>query len=171
MANPALHVSYRHLQHSKQWMLTLYAQASNTFITSHTYQKWSGDVIPGISCRYCSVNNLQDRVEYGLIKTLLISSASYLNLRSRSFVWGAKWWRDWILGPCDSVPPIGDVEGGWYGSDYEYWAWQTFTLNENKLHCFVSPLAELNKQKRILHSTARTPCDTVHWLLSVCFII
>jgi len=38
---------------------------------------------------------------------------------------GHKWWRDWILGrcdswilsPCDSVPPpIGGMECGWYGS-------------------------------------------------------
>jgi len=35
--------------------------------------------------------------------TSLISSASYFNLVGRTFLWGAKWWRDWILGPCDSV--------------------------------------------------------------------
>jgi len=30
---------------------------------------------------------------------------------------GAKWLRDWILGPCDSVPPLlGGMECGWYGS-------------------------------------------------------
>jgi len=69
-------------------MLTLYAQASNTLITSQMYQKWSGDVVPGISCRYCSVYKLQDRIEYGLIKISLISSASYFNFGSRSFVRG-----------------------------------------------------------------------------------
>jgi len=32
---------------AKQWMVPLFAQASNTFITSQMYQKWSGNVIPG----------------------------------------------------------------------------------------------------------------------------
>jgi len=47
----------------------LYAQASNTFITPQTYQKWLGDVILRNSDRYCSVYKLQDKKEYGLIKT------------------------------------------------------------------------------------------------------
>jgi len=32
-------------------MLTLYAQASYTFITLQTYRKWSSDVIPGSGAR------------------------------------------------------------------------------------------------------------------------
>jgi len=50
--------------------------------------------------------------------TPLISSASYFNLEGQSFFWGAKWWRDWISVPCDSVPPIGGMECGWYGTDF-----------------------------------------------------
>jgi len=46
----------------------LYAQASNTFITSQTYQKLLGDVILRNSGRYCSVYKLQDKTEYRLIK-------------------------------------------------------------------------------------------------------
>jgi len=47
-------------------MVTLYAEASNTFFISQAYQKLSGDVILGNSCRYCSVYKLQDKTEYGL---------------------------------------------------------------------------------------------------------
>jgi len=103
-------------------MLTLYAQASNTCITSQTYHKWSGDVILGYSGRYCSVYNY--RIEHGLIKTSQISSVSYFNLVSWSFVWGPKptkdppWRRVWISDPCDSVPHNWGVEGGWYGSGW-----------------------------------------------------
>jgi len=33
------------------------------------------------------------------------------------FLWGAKCWREWILGPCGSVDPqVGCMECGWYGS-------------------------------------------------------
>ena len=67
-------------------MVTLYAQASNTFITSQTYQKWSGDVILCNSGRYCSVYKLQNKTEYGLIKTKVISSG----VASPKIWWGAK---------------------------------------------------------------------------------
>jgi len=43
-------------------MLTLYAQASNTCITSQTYHKWSGAVILGNSGRCCSDYKLQNRI-------------------------------------------------------------------------------------------------------------
>jgi len=57
------------------------------------------------------------RIEYELIETSLISSASYCNFGGWSFVWGDKWWRDWILDPCDGVTPqLGGIEYGWYGS-------------------------------------------------------
>jgi len=62
-------------------MATLNAQASNMFITSQAYQKWSGYVILGDSCRCYPVYKLQDKTEYILIKTALISSVSHLNLR------------------------------------------------------------------------------------------
>jgi len=95
----------------------LYAQASNTFITSQTYQTWSGDIILGNSAGVAlSINN---RTEYGLTKTSLISSVSYLNLEGWNLVWGAKlenvllWRRVRILGPCDSVPPPIEWYGGW----------------------------------------------------------
>jgi len=40
--------------------------------------------------------------------TSLICSASYFNFGDRSFRWGAKWRRDWILGPLwQRDPPIG----------------------------------------------------------------
>ena len=111
------HVGKRHLQHSKQWMLTLYAQASNTFNTSKTYQKLSGDVILGISCRYCSVYKLQDRMEYGLIETSLISSASYLSFGwGRNFVWGLSGDGTEFRAPVRACSPIGVMESGWYGS-------------------------------------------------------
>jgi len=42
---------------------------------------------------------------FKVLPASLISSASYYSLRGRSFRWGAKWWLDWILGPCDSVGP------------------------------------------------------------------
>ena len=60
-------------------MVTLYAQASNTFIISQTYQKWSDDIIVGNSGRLSSVYKLQDKTEYGLIKATLISSVSHFN--------------------------------------------------------------------------------------------
>jgi len=41
--------------------------------------------------------------------TSLISSASYFNLGDRTFLWGAKWWRNLILGPLwQRGPPIGE---------------------------------------------------------------
>jgi len=40
----------------------LYAEASNTFITSQTYQKLSGNVFLGNSGRYCPVYKLQKRI-------------------------------------------------------------------------------------------------------------
>jgi len=61
-------------------MRTHYAQASNTFITSQTHQNLSGDVILGNSGSNCSVYKLQYQIEYGLIKTPLISSVSHFNL-------------------------------------------------------------------------------------------
>ena len=74
------HTGYLNVQHSKQWMVTLYAQASNTLITSQAYQKWSGGVILGNNRRYCSVYELQDKTEYRLKKATLISSLSHFNL-------------------------------------------------------------------------------------------
>jgi len=44
------------------------------------HRHWSGDVVPSNSGRFCSVYKLQDRKGYGLTKTSLISSFSYLNL-------------------------------------------------------------------------------------------
>jgi len=63
-------------------MLTLYDQASNVFITSQTYQKLSGDVILGNngSAAGTALSKLQDKTEYRLIKTALISSASHFDL-------------------------------------------------------------------------------------------
>jgi len=49
-------------------MLALYAQASNTFITSQTYQKRSGDVILVYNDRYCSVYKLQDRTRIDMLQ-------------------------------------------------------------------------------------------------------
>ena len=46
------------------------------FITLQMYQKWSGDIILGNSGRYCFVYELQDRTEYGLMKTSQIFSVS-----------------------------------------------------------------------------------------------
>jgi len=94
-------------------MLTLYAQAPNTSITSQTYHKSSSYVILGNSCfRYCFVYKLHDRIEYGLIKTSLISGVSYFNLGGWSFIWGAKLTKaPRIDGTefrllCDSVVPL-----------------------------------------------------------------
>jgi len=63
-------------------MVTLYDQASNVFITSQTYQKLSGDVILGNngSAAGTALSKLQDKTEYRLIKTALISSASHFDL-------------------------------------------------------------------------------------------
>ena len=70
VGNPwASRVGYLYVQRSKQWMVTLYAPASNAFITSQTYQRWSDDIILRNSGRYCSVHKLQDKTQYGLIKT------------------------------------------------------------------------------------------------------
>jgi len=43
--------------------------------------------------------------------TSLLFLASYCNLGVRSILWGAKWWRDWILDSCDSVGPSNWVYG------------------------------------------------------------
>jgi len=63
-------------------MLTLYAQASSMLITSQTHQKLSGDVIQDNSgsAAGTALSKLQDKTEYRLIKTTLISIASHLNL-------------------------------------------------------------------------------------------
>jgi len=74
-------------------MATLYAQASNMFITSQEYQKWSGYVIPGNSCRCCSVYNLQIKTEHGLIKSTLISSVSNFSLRVEILLGEISPWR------------------------------------------------------------------------------
>jgi len=39
----------------------LYAQVTNTFVTSQMYEKLSGDVILGNSGWYCSVYKLQEK--------------------------------------------------------------------------------------------------------------
>jgi len=44
------------------------------------YQKESGDVVLGNRGIYCSVYKLQDKTEYRLIKTTVISSVSHFNL-------------------------------------------------------------------------------------------
>ena len=77
--NITRHIGWLHAQHSKQWIVPLYAQVSNSFIISLTYQKWSGDVILDNSGRYCSAYKWQDKTEHQLIKTTLISSVSHLN--------------------------------------------------------------------------------------------
>jgi len=59
------------------------------FITSQTYQKYSGVVILGNSGRYCSDYKLQDKTEWGLIRTSLISSVSHFHLVLK-FCLGAK---------------------------------------------------------------------------------
>ena len=68
----------------------LYAQASNTFITPQTYQKWSGDLILGNTSRYYCVYKLQDKTEDGFIKTALISSVSHFNLGVETLFVGLK---------------------------------------------------------------------------------
>ena len=77
---------------------------------------WSGDVNLSNSGRYCSVYKLQDRKGYGLTKTSLISSVTYLHLGGWNFVWGVKLW---ILRPV--WPPVGGMEGSWLGSGSWYW--------------------------------------------------
>jgi len=85
-------------------MVTRCAQASNTCIIAQTY-KSLGDIILGKSFRYCSVYKLQDRIQYRLIKTSLISSVSYFNLGVVKLYMGAKLIRapprrrDWISVP------------------------------------------------------------------------
>ena len=70
----------------------------------HRY--WPGDVVPSHSGRCCSVYKLQDRKGYGLTKTSLISSFSYLNLGSLILFGGFS--SDlWVL--CNSVAPQLDV--------------------------------------------------------------
>jgi len=61
-------------------MVTLYAQASDTFINSQTYQKWSGDFILGNRGTYRSVYKIQNKTEYEMIKITLIFSVSHFNL-------------------------------------------------------------------------------------------
>jgi len=60
-----------------------------TFITSRTYQKWSGDVILCDSGKYCSGHKLQDITKYGLIKIHWFL-AFYITFVGLSFVWEAK---------------------------------------------------------------------------------
>ena len=59
-----------------------FAKASNYFITSKMYQKWSGDVILGYSGRHCSVYEWQSKIEHELIKTTLISSVLHFRRHS-----------------------------------------------------------------------------------------
>jgi len=81
-------------------MLTLCAQAPNTFITSQTYRKRLGDVILGNSGNYSSALNLQERIECGLIKNPLISNVSRFIVEALEIYLGGKptnqplWWRD-----------------------------------------------------------------------------
>jgi len=75
--------------------------------------------------------------------TSLISTASYFNLEDRSFLWGAKWWRDWIFGPLwQRVPPLlGCMECGWYGSVCMFrcadtillWKWLKMDVGKSKI--------------------------------------
>jgi len=100
-------------------MLTVYAQASNTIITSQTYQKWSGDVILSNRGRYSSVYKLQEKIEYGLLKASLISSVSYFNLWVKALCGKLSGDGTGFRAPCDSVwPPLGGMESRWYGSGY-----------------------------------------------------
>ena len=81
----------------------------------------------------------------------------YFNLEGRSFLWGAKWWRDWILGlfdswilgPCDSVAstPI----GGYGVRLIRLWL-QTFyvtKLNQFSSGCCLKHIFSSMKHKHI----------------------
>jgi len=78
-------------------MVALYAQASNMFITSQTYQKRSGDVVLGNSGRYCSVYKLQDKTEWGQNRCQKVFKRGALRLCRGA--WHSKIWHKlhWFL--------------------------------------------------------------------------
>jgi len=66
-----------------------------------------------LGCKYCTVYKLQDRIEYGLIETSMISSASYFNLGGRSFLCGLSGDGTEFWAPVTAwSPQLGGIECG-----------------------------------------------------------